>query len=74
MKNEPKKNVFVFFSFIVWADVPFKTCTRTYATSAFDGEHEYFPESVKSAFFINKYDVVISPLSVIIETPPRGES
>lgn len=30
--------------------LPFKTCTRTLATSAFDGEHEYRPESAKSAF------------------------
>lgn len=29
---------------------PLVTCTRTLATSAFDGEHEYFPESAKSAF------------------------
>ena len=54
--------------------LPFNTCTLTLATSAFDGEHEYFPESAKSAFCINKYEVVTSPFSVITETPPRVES
>jgi len=30
-------------------DLPFRTCTLTLATSAFDGLQEYFPESVTSA-------------------------
>lgn len=46
----------------------------TLATSAFDGEHEYLPESAKSAFCISKYDVVTSPFSVITDTPPLVES
>lgn len=41
---------------------------------ALDGEHIYFPESATLARWIKRYDVVISPFSVITETPPLGES
>lgn len=50
------------------------TYTRTLATSAFDGEQEYLPESAKSAFCINKCEIVTSAFSVMTETPPRAES
>lgn len=49
-------------------------CTLTKTGFAFEGEHEYFPESDTRAFCIRRYDVVISPFSVITETPPLGES
>lgn len=41
---------------------------------AFEGAHVYLPESAKSAFWINRYDVVISAFSVITDIPPLGES
>lgn len=53
---------------------PLVTWTRTLATSAFEGEHEYFPESAKSAFCMSKCDIVTSAFSVITDTPPRAES
>jgi hypothetical protein len=40
------------------------------ATIAFDGEHEYLPELVSSAFWMRRCDVVISPFLVSIEIPP----
>ena len=52
-------------SLVLIENLPFSTCTRTLATSAFDGEQEYLPESSKSAFCIIKCDVVTSPFSVI---------
>lgn len=55
-------------------DVPLSTWTRTEATSAFDGLHEYFPESERSACWMSRKLVVTSPFSVITLTPPRDES
>lgn len=53
---------------------PFKTCTRMLATMAFDGEQLYLPELDSSAFWISRCEVVMSPLRVSIEMPPRSES
>lgn len=58
----------------IFVYVPVSTCTRTLATSAFDGEHEYRPESAKSAFCIRRWEMVTSAFSVITDTPPRAES
>lgn len=55
-------------------DSPFNTCTRMLATIAFDGEQLYLPEFDSSAFWISRCDVVMSPLRVSIEIPPRSES
>lgn len=57
-----------------WLHLPLRTCTRTLATSALDGEQEYLPESSRSAFWISRCEVVTSPFSVMTETPPRLES
>lgn len=54
--------------------LPFRTCTVTDSGFACDGEHVYLPESDILARCISKYDVVISPFSVITDTPPLGES
>ena len=54
--------------------LPFKTCTVTLRLLAFDGLHWYCPESDVRAFCMSKKDVVVSPFSVITDTPPRGLS
>jgi hypothetical protein len=41
---------------------------------AFDGEQTYLPLSFDLARCISRYDVVMSPFSVMTLTPPRGES
>lgn len=41
---------------------------------AFEGKQEYLPESEIWARCIRRYDVVMSPFSVMTETPPLGES
>lgn len=66
--------MFVYLLWIVFIDLPFSTCTLTVSGFACDGEHVYLPESDILARCISKYDVVISPFSVITDTPPRGES
>lgn len=55
-------------------NLPLSTWTLMIATIAFDGEQEYFPELVSSAFWISKWDVVTSPFRVSIEIPPRNVS
>lgn len=54
--------------------LPFRTCTRTLATSALEGAQEYLPESARSAFCMSRNEVVTSPFSVITDTPPLDES
>lgn len=54
--------------------LPFSTWTVTLLLFALLGLHWYWPESCGRALCINKNDVVVSPFSVITETPPRGES
>lgn len=54
--------------------LPFRTCTLILAITALDCEHEYIPESVKSASCISKYESVTSPFFVIISIPPLADS
>lgn len=54
--------------------LPFKIWTFTDLEFALDGKQVYCPESAMLARWINRYDVVMSPFSVITETPPLGES
>lgn len=54
--------------------LPFKICTFIVSGLAFVGLHVYFPESGSLARCISKFEIVMSPFSVITETPPRGES
>lgn len=54
--------------------LPFNTCTITVRGFAFEGLHVYFPESGARALCMSKYEVVMSPFSVMTLTPPLGES
>lgn len=45
--------------------IPFRMCTCTVFGWALDGIHWYTPLSLDLAFWISKYDVVMSPFSVI---------
>lgn len=62
-----------FYSYVI-VYLPFKTCTVTLRLLAFDGLHWYCPESDVRAFCMSKNDVVVSPFSVMTDTPPRGLS
>lgn len=66
--------IYIRYSIKIIFYLPFRTCTRILEISAFDGAHEYFPESGKSASCMSRYDVVVSPFCVCTDIPPLAES